>query len=409
VPGDKSITQRAILLGALAEGETRIVSPNGGADARAALGMIRALGVPVRAGRDAWTVSGGNLRESEAVLDARNSGTALRLGMGLLAGQPFFSVVTGDASLRRRPVGRVIEPLRALGADLSARDGDRLPPVAIRGRTLHGAKVRTPVASAQVKSAVLLAAIQAEGASLVSEPAATRDHTERMLPAFGIPVRREGDGVRVDGPARPRGTTIEVPGDLSAAAFLLAAAALVPRSDITIEAVGVNPSRRGFLELLARCGAEVTLENERSFGDEPVADVHIRASGALRPFRIDADEASRLIDELPVSAVLAAFADGTTEVRGAGELRVKESDRIAAVATALRGIGADAEEHEDGWTIRGKPRLRGGRVDAEGDHRIAMAFLVAGLRCKEGVAVEGAECAAVSDPGFVDRLRSLAR
>jgi len=409
VPGDKSITQRAVLIGAHAEGDTRIAGPNDGADARAAVGIVRALGVRVRAGRDAWIVSGGTMRESEAVLDARNSGTALRLSLGLLAAQPFFSVLTGDASLRRRPVGRVIEPLRALGADLSARDGDRLAPVAIRGRPLRGADVRTPVASAQVKSAVLLAAIQAEGVSIVREPAATRDHTERMLPAFGVPVRREGTSARVEGPARPRGAAIEVPGDLSAAAFLLAAAALVPRSDVTVERVGVNPSRRAFLDLLARSGAELTLENERSFGEEPVADIRVRGGGALRPFRIDGDEASRLIDELPIAAALAAFADGTSEVRGARELRVKESDRIAAVARALRSIGAEAEEHEDGWTIHGKSRVPGGHVDAEGDHRIAMAFLVAGLRAKDGVAVDGAECAAVSDPGFVDRLRSLTR
>jgi len=409
VPGDKSITQRAVLIGALAEGDTRIVGPNDGADARAALGIVRALGVRVRVGRDAWILSGGTMRESEAVLDARNSGTALRLCLGLLAARPFFSVLTGDASLRRRPVGRVIEPLRLLGADLSARDGDRLPPVAVRGRLLRGADVRTPVASAQVKSAILLAAIQAEGVSVVREPAPTRDHTERMLPAFGVPVRRESTSARVEGPARLRGAAIEVPGDLSAAAFLLAAAALVPRSDVTVESVGVNPSRRAFLDLLDRCGAQVTLENERSFGEEPVADIRVRAGGVLRPFRIEEDEASGLIDELPIAATLAAFADGTSEVRGARELRLKESDRIAAVAKALRAIGAEAEEHEDGWTIHGKPRVPGGRVDAEGDHRIAMAFLVAGLRAKEGVAVEGAECAAVSDPGFVDRLRSLAR
>ena len=409
VPGDKSITQRAVLLGALAEGDTRIGGPNDGADARAALGMIRALGVRARASRDAWIISGGTMRESEAVLDARNSGTALRLSLGLLAAQPFFSVLSGDASLRRRPVGRVIEPLRALGAELSARGGDRLPPVAVRGRPLRGADVRTPVASAQVKSAVLLAAIQAEGVSVVSEPAATRDHTERMLPAFGIPVRREGTSARVEGPARPLGAGIEIPGDLSAASFLFAAAALVPRSDVVVERVGVNPTRRAFLDLLARSGVPVTLENERSFGEEPVADVRVRAGGALRPFRIDADEASRLIDELPIAAALAAFADGTSEVRGARELRVKESDRIAAVTKALRAIGVDVEEHEDGWTIHGKAQVGGGHVDAEGDHRIAMAFLVAGLRAKSGVAVDGAECAAVSDPGFVDRLRSLLR
>ncbi|HET9251563.1 MAG TPA: 3-phosphoshikimate 1-carboxyvinyltransferase, partial [Candidatus Eisenbacteria bacterium] len=242
-PGDKSITQRAILLGALASGETRIHGPNVGADARAALRIARDLGVPARrVNGGGWLLRGGALRESERVLDARNSGTALRLSMGLLAARPFLSILTGDASLRKRPVGRVIEPLRALGARISAREGDRLPPVAIQGGALTGAAVRTPVASAQVKSAVLLAAIQAEGTSTVEESELTRDHTERMLPRFGAGVEREGTRTRVAGPAALRGVEVRVPGDLSAAAFLVAGALLAPRSDLTIRGVGVNPT-----------------------------------------------------------------------------------------------------------------------------------------------------------------------
>jgi 3-phosphoshikimate 1-carboxyvinyltransferase len=408
VPGDKSITQRAVLLGALAPGETRIRGANPGADARAALGLARTLGARVRTTRDAWILGGGSLRESETVLDAKNSGTALRLATGLLAAQPFLSVLTGDASLRRRPVDRVITPLRLLGADVHARSRDRLPPVVVRGTALHGAHVDTKVASAQVKSALLFAAIQASGATIVEEPVATRDHTERMLPLFGARVVREGRATRVTGPAPLHGAEVDVPGDLSAAAFLLAAAALVPRSEILIRGVGVNPTRTAFLDLLARMGAAIERIEPRAAGEEPVADLRARAGG-LRPVTVGDEEAIRLIDELPMVAVLAAFAKGTSTIRGARELRVKESDRIATVAAALRAAGGDVEELEDGWIVEGKGSLRGGRVDAAGDHRVAMAFLVAGLAAKEGITVEGAQAAAVSDPDFLERLRRLRR
>ena len=408
-PGDKSITQRAILLAALAEGETRILGANDGADARAALGIVRALGIPVRVTPEYWALRGGAMRESERVLNARNSGTALRLSLGLLSARPFFSVLTGDASLRQRPVARVIEPLRLFGADLAARDQDRFPPVAIRGGHLHAAEVRTPVSSAQVKSAILLAAIQAEGVSVVHESVATRDHTERMLPSFGVAVERDGTSIRVEGRARPRGAEVRVPGDLSAAAFFLAAGALVARSDLWIDSVGINPTRSAFLDLLARSGARVEIENERAFGGEPLADLHVRPGARLLPFQIGRDEAARLIDELPLAAILAAFAEGASAIRGAGELRVKESDRIAAVTAGLRAIGVEVEEHEDGWTIQGKGSVRGGRVEAMGDHRIAMAFLIAGLRAKQGVVVEGSEAIGVSDPGFLARLRAAMR
>jgi 3-phosphoshikimate 1-carboxyvinyltransferase len=409
VPGDKSITQRAILLGALAPGPTTVRGGNEGADARAALGIARALGVRIRkAGAGTWTIEGGALRESDAILDARNSGTALRLSMGLLSGQPFFSVLTGDRSLRGRPVARVIEPLRALGADISARDGDQYPPVAVRGGRLRGASVRTPVASAQVKSAVLLAAIQAEGRTVVEESEPTRDHTERMLPLFGALVARDGLRASVDGPAKLRGAAIEVPGDASAAAFLLAAATLVPKSDLTITGVGVNPTRRAFLDLLIGSGARIEVGEERALSEEPVADIRVRA-GTLRPFRVSGRQAGALIDELPLLAVIAAFTPGESEIRGAAELRVKESDRIAAVAGGLRAIGANAESHDDGWTIEGRASLPGGTVDALGDHRIAMSFLVAGLRAQRGVIVLGAESAGVSDPGFLPRLRRVTR
>ena len=409
MPGDKSITQRAVLLGALARGESRIYRGNDGADARAALGIARAIGARVRhRSEDEWTIEGGSLIESDRILDARNSGTALRLSMGLLAAQPFFSVLTGDGSLRNRPVRRVIEPLRRLGAEITARGEDHYPPVAIRGRALRGAEIRTPVASAQVKSAVLLAAIQAEGRTVVEEPARTRDHTERMLPLFGAAIERSGTKAIVEGPAALRAAEIRVPGDLSAAAFLLAAAALVPRSDLTITDVGVNPTRRAFVDLLIAAGARLETGADRSFENEPVADFRIR-SGTLAPFRVGAEEAGGLIDELPLVAVLAAFASGESTIRGAGELRVKESDRIAAVAAGLRAIGVSVEEHEDGWTIQGSPTVRGGTVEARHDHRIAMAFLVAGLRAKQGVTVIGADAASVSDPGFLTRLRRVSR
>ncbi|MGE5176441.1 MAG: 3-phosphoshikimate 1-carboxyvinyltransferase [Hyphomicrobiales bacterium] len=409
LPGDKSITQRALLLGALARGTTRIRGANDGKDARAALGIVRALGARVRIADDAWTLEGGALRESERVLDARNSGTALRLSIGLLAAQPFLSVLTGDASLRRRPVDRVLVPLARLGAVLAARDGDRLPPVVVRGTRLRGADVATGVASAQVKSAVLLAAIQAEGATTVEEPAPTRDHTERMLPRFGVPVARDGCRARVEGPATLHGAEIDVPGDPSAAAFLAAAASLTRGSDVLLRDVAANPTRTSFFDRLASLGARVAWSEPRDASGEPVADVRIVHGHGLRPFDVGPEEASALIDELPLLAVLAAFARGTSRIRGARELRVKESDRIAAVAAGLDAIGVRVEAHDDGWTVHGTGAVRGGTVDASGDHRIAMAFLVAGLGTKDGVTVEGAEAAAVSDPGFLARLRRLSR
>jgi 3-phosphoshikimate 1-carboxyvinyltransferase len=408
-PGDKSITQRAILLGALAPGVTRIAGANPGADAAAVIGIVRALGARVARGRGGEIlIHGGTLGESERVLDARNSGTALRLAGGLLAAQPFLSVLTGDASLSRRPVGRVIAPLRLLGADLAARDHDQFPPLVVRGRGLIGADVDTGVASAQVKSAVLLAAIQAVGTTRVTEPAATRDHTERMLPQFGAAVLRESGVVRVAGPAVLHGAEVDVPGDVSAAAFLLAAAALVPRSRIAVRGVGVNPTRTAFLDHLGRAGVRVTRENERTAAGEPVADLLVEA-GALRAVRIGPGDAPALIDELPLAAVLAAFARGLSVIRGAAELRVKESDRIRAVAEGLTRIGVRVEELPDGWSIHGTGTVRGGTVDSQGDHRIAMAFLVAGLRAREGVRVRGAEATRVSDPEFLPRLRGLLR
>jgi len=410
VPGDKSITQRAILIGALAPGTTRIRGANPGADARAALGIVRQLGVRVTASaKEGVLIRGGKLGESDRVLDARNSGTALRLATGILAAQPFLSILTGDSSLRRRPVARVIEPLRALGAELTARQNDRYPPVVVRGRTLQGAAVLTAVPSAQVKSAVLLAGIQGHGVTSVRESAPTRDHTERMLPLFGAPVERDVMSARVRGPATLHGAEIDVPGDFSAAAFLLAAAAIVRGSDVTIRGVGVNPTRTAFLDHLARIGARVERGNDHLVSEEPVADLRVRA-GALRGVRLAPGGAPGLIDELPLVAILAAFAEGKTVVRGAEELRVKESDRIRAVAAGLQAIGVDVDVHADGWTIHGKGgRLRGGTVDAGGDHRIAMAFLVAGLAAREGVTLLGAESSRVSDPGFLSRLRSLAR
>jgi 3-phosphoshikimate 1-carboxyvinyltransferase len=409
LPGDKSITQRAILIGALAPGTTRIRNGNPGADAAASLGIARALGVRVRRERDgALVILGGTLRESDRVLDARNSGTALRLATGLLAAQPFQSVLTGDASLRRRPVDRVLRPLAAFGADLSAREAGRLPPVVVRGRGLRGAAVSTGVASAQVKSALLLAAIQADGPSEIREATPTRDHTERMLPLFGAAVRVDAGGVRVEGSATLHGADVDVPGDPSAAAFLAAAAALVPRSDLRLRGVGVNPTRCAFFDLLVRAGATVTFEEERPAGAEPVADLRVRA-GTIRPITVGPGEIAGLIDELPLVAVLAAFARGTSEITGAAELRLKESDRIESVASALRAVGGSVEVLPDGWRIEGVGALEGGDVATQGDHRIAMAFLVAGLRAKRGVRVDDAASVEVSDPGFLARLRGLTR
>ena len=403
LPGDKSISHRAALFGAMAEGETRIVNFSSAADCASTLRCLRALGVEIEQDGHRLLVRGRGLeawRQPAAPLDAGNSGSTLRMLAGALAGRPFRAVLTGDDSLRRRPVERVAAPLRLMGARATSTDGK--PPLALEGGRLRPLVYESPVASAQVKTAVLLAGLQAEGPTTVREPAASRDHTERMLPLFGVPVERDGLAVTVRGVARLRGADVEVPGDVSGAAFPVVAALVLPDSEVRLEGVLLSPGRTAFLEVLRAMGGAVET-GLTSSTPEPVGFITARSS-RLRGVAVPPALVPALIDEVPALAVAAAFAEGTFTVSGAEELRVKESDRIAALAEGLGRMGAAVEERPDGLVVRGGRPLRGAVVRSFGDHRIAMCFAVAALAAEGPTELEEAECASVSFPGFYDLL-----
>jgi 3-phosphoshikimate 1-carboxyvinyltransferase len=404
VPGDKSISHRAAILGALARGTTRVSGFLRAEDCLSTLRCLRALGASIDERGNDLEIRGSALREPEEILDVGNSGTTIRLLAGVLAGQAFHSVLTGDASVRRRPMDRVADPLRRMGARISGRQAGRLAPLAIDGGGLRGIAYATPVASAQVKSAVLLAGLFADGETVVQEPSQSRDHTERMLGAFGAEVVRDGLTTRLRGPQVLRGAEVRVPGDLSSAAFLLVAAALVPGSELQIADVGLNPTRAGVLDILKMMGAAVEIRDLRDEAGEPVGTVWVRA-GRLHGVTIGGALIPRAIDELPVLAVAASLAEGETVIRDAAELRVKESDRVEALARELGRLGATVEAQPDGLAVVGARRLRGGSVRSGGDHRIAMALAVAGL-CADGpVTIDDPACIETSFPGFADLLR----
>ncbi len=410
LPPDKSLAHRAAILAALAPGQSEIVGFPDAADPQSTLACLCALGVRIEAGagdRDGrLLVHGGTLRAPAAPLDCGNSGTTMRLLMGVLAGQPFESVLVGDASLSGRPMARVADPLRAMGADITLTDSHA--PVTIRPARLVGTTYRLPVASAQVKSAVLLAGLFAEGRTTVIEPVPTRDHTERMLGLAALSVGGERH-LSVAGGTRPPAGLRVVPRDVSAAAFFLVAGSTAAAAVIQMNAVGVNPTRAAVIDVLRAMGADIRLSNERERGGEPLADVRVNApEGGLTGVEIAGRIVPNLIDEIPVLAVAAAFAQGRTTIRDAAELRVKESDRIAATAAFLRAMGADVQELPDGLVIEGGRPLRGAAVDARGDHRIAMAAAIAALGATGPTTITGAEAASVSFPGFWDALNGVA-
>ncbi|MBD2259253.1 3-phosphoshikimate 1-carboxyvinyltransferase [Pseudanabaena sp. FACHB-2040] len=413
VPGDKSISHRSLMLGSIAQGETRIKGLLLGEDPRSTAKCFRAMGVTLSDLEQEWVavqgVGLGNLQEPSEVLDAGNSGTTLRLMLGLLASHPGrFFTVTGDGSLRSRPMGRVIKPLIEMGADIWGRQGNTLAPLAVRGQRLKSMHYRSPVASAQVKSCILLAGLMTEGRTTVSEPSLSRDHSERMLRAFGadIAVDPETCSVAVSGPATLTGQTIVVPGDISSAAFWLVAALITPGSELVIENVGINPTRTGILDALWQMEADITLENEREVTGEPVADLRVRAS-ALKAATFSGDLIPRMIDEIPVLAVAALFAQGTTVVKDAEELRVKECDRITVMAQQLNRLGAQVTEQPDGLEIEGGAMLQGAEVDSYTDHRVGMSLAIAALRTSGQTTIQRAEAAAVSYPSFVQTLANL--
>jgi 3-phosphoshikimate 1-carboxyvinyltransferase len=411
VPGDKSISHRAVLIGAICAGETRITRFGRSADTESTIAAVRALGVQVEEHDvDTLTVHGVGLRGLRAPhgsIDCGNAGTLVRLLAGILAGQEGQEFeLEGDESLSARPMDRIAAPLLRMGARVETADG-RLP-LGIQGRPLHAIDYELPVASAQVKSCVLLAGLFADGATTVVEPIPTRDHTERMLEHAGARVTRRPTSVTIEGADSLRLPDVEIPGDLSSAAPFLVGAAIVPGSSVTVHGVGLNPRRAGVLDVLERMGARVAIYNRRSVGGEPAGDVEVRASDLVGA-TIVAGEVPSLIDELPILAVAACHARGETVVSGAGELRAKESDRIEAVVEELRRIGGHIRATRDGFRIKGVPaRLRGGIVDSHGDHRLAMLGAIAGVASIEGVELRGAEAAAVSFPGFFELLDQVA-
>ncbi len=414
VPGDKSVTHRAIILASLAQGTSTITGYGRGEDCLNTMRAFRTMGIAIDEEVDRLIVHGKGqwgLSEPSGIIDCGNSGTGIRLLAGLLAGQDFFSVLTGDESIRRRPMGRVVRPLRDMGASIAGRRGGELAPLAIAGRKLAGLEYQSPVASAQIKSSILLAGLFADGSTSVTEPRRSRDHTERIFHYFGIPCRVDDLTVRVEG--RPAvgwvAKPVMVPGDFSAAAFFLVAGTIVEQGEVTVRQVGINPTRTGLLPILERMGASIQVLNRCEEAGEPIADLVVRPA-PLRGTTVRAEEIPSMIDEFPILCVAAAVAEGETVIVGADELRVKESDRIATMAVELRKMGVSVDERPDGMVIQGlggTGRLRAAVCASSGDHRVAMSMAVAGLVADGMTCIEDVDCVATSFPGFHAKLSKL--
>ncbi|GAB4265529.1 3-phosphoshikimate 1-carboxyvinyltransferase [Thermincola ferriacetica] len=412
VPGDKSISHRAVMIGSLAEGPTRIENFLMGADCLSTIRCFRAMGIEINIEKDnIVTLVGKGLRglqEPGDILDVGNSGTTIRLMTGILSGQPFFSSVTGDESIRKRPMDRVTIPLTRMGAHIWGRENGRLAPLAIKGGELYPIDFVSPVASAQVKSAVLLAGLFASGQTRVEEPVKSRDHTERMLRYFGADIEVEGNRTTVTGFPELTGREVRVPGDISSAAFFIVAGLTTPGSELMLREVGLNPTRDGIIDVLRQMGGRIEILNEREVSGEPVGDILVKSS-LLRGVEIDGAIIPRLIDEIPVLAVAAAVADGETVIRDAAELKVKETNRIATVTMELAKFGVEVDELPDGLRIKGGRKLQAAFCDSHGDHRIAMAMAVAGLVAEGETTIDGWEAADVSFPNFGELLEKIAR
>ncbi|MDV2683477.1 3-phosphoshikimate 1-carboxyvinyltransferase [Alkalihalophilus lindianensis] len=409
VPGDKSISHRAVMFGAIAKGKTTIEGFLSGEDCLSTISCFKKLGVSIEQSGDRVTVDGrgwDGLSEPTEILNVGNSGTTTRLMLGILATRPFHSVVIGDDSIAKRPMSRVTDPLKAMGAEIDGRENGNYTPLSIRGGQTKGISFTSKVASAQVKSAILLAGLQSEGVTTVTEPALSRDHTERMLEAYGVKVIRDGLTVSVEGSQSLKANHIIVPGDISSAAFFLVAAAIVPNSQVTLTGVGMNPTRSGIIDVLREMGASLTVTNEKVVGGEPIADLAIETS-QLRGVEISGEIIPRLIDEIPVIAVLATQANGKTVIKDAEELKVKETNRIDTVVSELTKLGAQVEATEDGMIIHGSQKLTGGEVDSYGDHRIGMAMAVAGLISEGEVLIKRSEAISVSYPTFFEDIMKL--
>jgi len=423
---DKSISHRAVIFSSLSKGESIIRNFLRAEDTISTMNAMKMLGIEIqenlippfpplakggKGGFSGELVINGNgiygLKEPFNVIDCGNSGTTIRMLSGVLSGNPFFSVLTGDESLRTRPMGRVITPLRQMGAGIMARGEDRYPPVAIKGGGLNAIRYTMPVASAQVKSAILLAGLYADGETEIIEPAKSRDHTERMLSSFGAEINVDGLSVRIKGGTELKGTGVHVPGDFSSAAFFIIGALLIKDSDITIEGVGINPTRTGLISALKEMGADIEIYNIRNLSGEPVADIHCKGGAELNAINITKEKIPALIDEFPILCVAATQAEGLTTIRGAEELRVKESDRIKSMATELRKMGAEIEEFDDGLSIMGKRRLKGAFIESYRDHRVAMALSIAALIADGTTTINGVSSVNISFPGFFEILMRL--
>lgn len=413
IPGDKSITHRAIILSALAEGHSRIIGYLPSEDCERTAQAFRLMGISIKSGLEkgipTLEVAGKGLcglSEPEDVIDCGNSGTTMRLMTGLLAGQPFFSVLTGDDSLRNRPMRRVIDPIHLMGGEIKGRAKGHKAPLAIVGKSLLSIDYSLPIPSAQVKSAILLAGLTVPGVTTVHEPGFSRDHTERMFQYFGVHFEKKGFALSVQGGTSFQGRTIAIPGDISSAAFFLVAGTLVPDSEITLRNVGINPTRIGILEVLKQMGADITIQPLSPACNEPVADLTVR-SAVLKGGVIEGKLAESMLDEFPIICIAAAGATGKTVFRDAKELRVKESDRIEMMAAGLRGMGVAVETFPDGMTIEGNAEWKGTVCKTAGDHRIAMSMWVAGLLAEGGNQIDDTACINTSFPGFVDLMAHL--
>lgn len=409
IPGDKSISHRSIMFGAMADGTTTVTNFLMGEDCLSTIDCFRKLGVKIEVDNEKVVVDGKGLAgliEPSEILDVGNSGTTIRLMTGILSGLPFYSTLIGDQSIGKRPMTRVTNPLREFGAKIDGRKNGEYTPISIRGGDLSGIRYEMPVASAQVKSALLLAGLQANGETVVIEPAKTRDHTERMIRHFGGEIEVDGLSIKVKGPQTLKAADVHVPGDISSAAFFLAAGAIVPNSEIILRNVGLNPTRTGMIDVLKGMGADLEIRNEKQDAFEPVGDLIIRTS-KLKAVTIEGDLIPRLIDEIPVIALLATQAEGVTVIKDAEELKVKETNRIDTVVHELTKLGARIEPTADGMLIYGKSSLTGGRVSSHGDHRIGMMLAIAALLCREETILQDKEAICVSYPNFFDHINHL--
>lgn len=409
VPGDKSISHRSIMFGAIAEGTTTVSGFLLGEDCLNTIKCFQTLGVKIDQNEENVTISGkgfAGLKEPKDVLNVGNSGTTNRLLLGLLAGRPFHSVLLGDESIAKRPMDRVAVPLRKMGAKIDGRENGSYPPISVRGGNLQGIHYESPVASAQVKSSILLAGLQADGVTTVTEPALSRDHTERMLLAFGAELHRENTTVSIEGKQTLKGTHIQVPADISSAAFFIVATLITENSEIVLRDVGMNPTRSGIIDALLQMGANITIVNERMFNDEPVADLLVKSS-QLNNIEIGGEIIPCLIDEIPILALAATQAKGEMVIKDAEELKVKETNRIDAVVNELKKLGASIESTDDGMRIFGKSKLHGATVNSLGDHRIGMMLAIASLIAENETIVHDEECIAISYPNFFSDLDKL--